>query len=53
VALFLTTNNILFNKLGRLGDRCRSFDADAKGYALSEGCGVLVLKRLADAVANR
>ncbi|MCC6750544.1 MAG: type I polyketide synthase [Deltaproteobacteria bacterium] len=29
--------------------RCKTFDAGADGTALGEGCGVLVLKRLADA----
>ena len=52
--ILLPEVTINFSKAGMLSaeGRCKTFDAAANGYVRGEGCGVVVLKRLSDAIAN-
>jgi acyl transferase domain-containing protein/glutamate-1-semialdehyde aminotransferase/NAD(P)-dependent dehydrogenase (short-subunit alcohol dehydrogenase family) len=55
VHLILTPENMLARcRLGVLSasDRLSAFDNDGDGFVQGEGCGVVVLRRLADAVAD-
>ncbi len=51
--LLTPSGTICFSRLGAMAPdgRCKTFDASADGYVRSEGCGVVVLKRLSDAEA--
>lgn len=46
--------SIAFSQAGILSvdARCRTLDASASGYGRSEGCGIVLLKRLDDAIAD-
>src|SRR5262249_17723064 len=53
-ALLSPETSAEFSKLGVLAPdgRCKAFDASADGYVRGEGCGVVVLKRLASALQS-
>ena len=49
----LTTIALSRSRMMAPDGRCKAFDASADGFVRSEGCGVIVLKRLSDALADR
>lgn len=52
--LLVPDSNITLSKARMLSpeSRCKTFSDDADGYARSEGCGMVVLKRLSSAIAD-
>ncbi|MCP4993780.1 MAG: SDR family NAD(P)-dependent oxidoreductase, partial [Gammaproteobacteria bacterium] len=55
VNLILRPDNTIYFSQARMlapDGRCKTFDAAANGYVRSEGCGVVVLKRLSQAQAD-
>lgn len=53
VNLILTPEtNLIFShaRMMSIEGRCKTFDASADGYVRGEGCGVVILKRLSDAL---
>ena len=55
VSLMITPElMVAMSKVGFMSPdgRCKTFDAQADGFGRGEGCGVVVLKRLSDAIAD-
>jgi acyl transferase domain-containing protein/acyl carrier protein len=55
VSLILGTEHLTsLQRLGMLASdsRCKTFDSRADGFVPGEGCGIVVLKRLSDALAD-
>ena len=46
--------NVILSKMRALAPdgRCKTFDAGADGYGRGEGCGIVLLKRISDAVKD-
>jgi myxalamid-type polyketide synthase MxaB len=56
VHMILTPHNsVAFSRTRMVAadGRCKTFDAAADGFVEGEGCGIIVLKRLSDALADR
>ena len=53
--MLLPDNSICFSRARMVAPdgRCKTFDAGADGFVEGEGCAMVVLKRLSDAVADR
>lgn len=53
--LLAPDSNITLSKARMLSpeSRCKTFSEDADGYARSEGCGIVVLKRLSTAINDK
>ena len=47
-------NNMIFSKAGMLSEDglCKTFDEEANGYSRGEGCGVVLIKRMTDALKD-
>ncbi|GFE68911.1 type I polyketide synthase [Chroococcus sp. FPU101] len=54
-SILLPEVSINFSKARMLSpdSRCKTFDASANGFVRSEGCGIIVLRRLSDAIASK
>ena len=50
--ILLPEVTVNFSKAGMMAadGRCKTFDHEADGYVRSEGCGMVILKRLSDAI---
>jgi acyl transferase domain-containing protein/acyl carrier protein len=55
VSLMLSPQQTIIYSQARmmaLDGRCKTFDASADGYVRGEGCGIVVLKRISDAIRD-
>jgi acyl transferase domain-containing protein/NADPH:quinone reductase-like Zn-dependent oxidoreductase/NAD(P)-dependent dehydrogenase (short-subunit alcohol dehydrogenase family)/acyl carrier protein len=56
VTLIITPDGHIIGSNGKMlsrQGRCKTFDDSADGYVRGEGCGIIILKRLSDAIADR